>query len=121
MHSKINTLLNIANVQTIKCMILKPDKGQGVVLIDKIEHYNSMERIFNDKTKFKVVNNDLTFCNLASVQNYLNTLVSRGELTENNKMEMRPKSPRLGRAHGPPKIHKDYTNIPSFRPIVDTT
>ena len=92
-----------------------------IKLIDEMDYYNSMERIFNDKTKFKVVNNDPTFRNLASVQNYLNTLVSRGELTENDKMEMRPKSARLGRAHGLPKIHKDYTNIPSFRPIVDTT
>ena len=83
-------------------MILKPDKGQGVVLIDKIDYYNSMEQIFNDKTKVKVVNGDPTFRNLASVQNYLNTLVSRGELTENDKMEMIPKSARLGRAHGLP-------------------
>ena len=36
-------------------------------------------------------------------------------------MEMRPKSSRLGREHGLPKIHKDYTNIPSFSPIVDRT
>ena len=113
----INTIRQLRN----KCMILKPDKGQGVVLIDKIDHYNSMERIFIDKTKFKVVNNDPTFRNLASVQNYLNTVVSRGKLTENDKMEMRPKSSRLGRAHGLPKIHKIYTNIPSFSPIVDTT
>ena len=34
---------------------------------------------------------------------------------------MSPKSARLGRAQGLPKLHKDYTNIPSFRPIVDTT
>ena len=113
----INTIRHLRN----KCIILKPDKGQGVVLIDKIDYYNSMERIFNDKTKFKVINNDPTFRNLASVQNYLNTLVSRSELTENDKMEMRPKSARLGRAHGLPKIHKDYTNIPSVCPIVDTT
>ena len=116
-QNHINTIQQLRN----KCMILKPDKGQGVVLIDKIDYYNSMERIFNDKTKFKVVNNDPTFRNLASVQNYLNTLVSRGELIENDKMEMRPKSARLGRAHGLPKIHKDYTNIFSFRPIVNTT
>ena len=36
-------------------------------------------------------------------------------------METRTKSARLGRAHGLPKIHNDYTNIPSFCPIVDTT
>ena len=35
-------------------------------------------------------------------------------------MEMRPKSARLGRAHGLPKIQKNYTNIPSFHHIVDT-
>ena len=36
-------------------------------------------------------------------------------------MEMRPKSARLGRSHGLPKIHKNYTNISSFHPIVNTT
>ena len=106
-QNHINTIQQLRN----KCMILKPDKGQGVVLIDKIDYYNSMERIFNDPT----------FRYLASVQNCLNTLVSRGKLTENDKMEMKPKSARLGRAHGLPKINKDYTNIFSFRPIVDTT
>ena len=25
------------------------------------------------------------------------------------------------RAHGLPKIHKTFTNIPKFRPIIDTT
>ena len=32
-----------------------------------------------------------------------------------------PKSAKLARAHGLPKIHKVFKNIPSFRPIVDTT
>ena len=36
-------------------------------------------------------------------------------------MKMRPKSARLGRSHGLPKIHKNYTNISSFHPIVNTT
>ena len=36
---------------------------------------------------------------------------------------MRPKFPQIERAHGLPKIHKDYLyqDIPPFRPIVDTT
>ena len=34
---------------------------------------------------------------------------------------MRPKSGKLARVHGLPKIHKEYSNIPKFRPIVDTT
>ena len=35
--------------------------------------------------------------------------------------EMRPKAAQVGRAHGLPKIHKKYTDLPSFRPIIDTT
>ena len=31
------------------------------------------------------------------------------------------KSAKLARAHGLPKIHKVFKNIPSFRPIIDTT
>ena len=28
---------------------------------------------------------------------------------------------KLARAHGLPKMYKEYSNIPKFRPIVDTT
>ena len=35
--------------------------------------------------------------------------------------EMRPKAAQVGRAHSLPKIHKKDTDLPSFRPIIDTT
>ena len=34
---------------------------------------------------------------------------------------MRPKNGKLARAHGLPKIRKEYNDTPKFRPIVDTT
>ena len=34
--------------------------------------------------------------------------------------EMRPKAAQVGRAHSLPKIHKKYTDLPSFRPVIDT-
>ena len=34
---------------------------------------------------------------------------------------MRPKSVQAGRAHGLPKIRKNYADLGSFRPIIDTT
>ena len=37
-----------------KCMILKPDKGQGVVLVNKHDYINSLERLFSDTSKFTV-------------------------------------------------------------------
>ena len=34
---------------------------------------------------------------------------------------MRPKFAQIGRAHGLPKTHKRFEDLPPFRPIVDTT
>ena len=38
-----------------KCLILKPDKGQGIALVDKNDYYNAMERLFNDTSKFTLL------------------------------------------------------------------
>ena len=34
---------------------------------------------------------------------------------------MRPNAAQVGRADGLPKIHKKYTDLASFRPIIDST
>ena len=104
-----------------KFMILKPDKGQGVVLVTKDDYINSIQHIFSDKRKFKIVKDDPTIKNLTTVQKYFNTLAKRGEITDAIKIQIRPKSAQLGKAYGLPKIHKQCTTIPPFRPIVDTT
>ena len=36
-------------------------------------------------------------------------------------MKGRPKVAQVGRAHGLPKIHKKYIDLPNSRPIIDTT
>ena len=102
-----------------KCLILKPDKGQGIVLIDTTDYYKSMERLFNDTSKFILIHEDPTLRYLSTAQTYPNTLHKRNEITEDKNL-MRPKFAQIGCAHGLPKIHKDYLNIPSFHPIVDT-
>ena len=38
-----------------KFVILKPDKGQGIVLIDHGDYINSMQIIFDDASKFKKI------------------------------------------------------------------
>ena len=114
---KIKTLQNLRE----KCMILKPDKEQGIVLINKTDYYSSFERLFCDKTKFQVLENDPTLTNRKTIQTCIQTLFKRGEITEKEKKEMRPKPSQVGRAHGLPKIHKSYNTLPNFRPIIDTT
>ena len=101
-------------------MILKPDKGNGVVLMNKADYLDAMNQLFSDK-KFKITKNDPTLTRLKTVQNYLNSLCKRNEITEDEKKQMRPMSAQLGRAHGLPKIHKVFPNIAKFRPIIDTT
>ena len=68
-------------------MILKPDKGQGIVLINKTDYYSSLERLFCDKTKFQVLENDPTLTNHKTVQTYIQTLFKRDEITEKEKKE----------------------------------
>ena len=104
-----------------RAVILKPDKGQGIVLLKKEDYVESMERIFADRSKFKEVETDNTISRVENLKRYLNTLLNRGEITESEKKEMRMKGANRARARGLPKTHKSFDTIPPFRPIVDTT
>ena len=63
-------------------MILKLDKGKGTVLVNKIDYYSSLDRLFCDKTKFQVFENDPTLTNHTTIQPYIQILFKRGEITE---------------------------------------
>ena len=54
------------------------------------------------------------------LQSYLRTLLQRNEITKADIMRshlMRPKNAKPAIAHGLPKFHKEFLNIPKFRPI----
>ena len=38
--------------------ILKLDKGNGIVLLDNQDYVNSVEQLFKDQTKFKILEKD---------------------------------------------------------------
>ena len=114
---KVKVVKNLRN----RFVILKPDKGQGVVLLKKEDYISSMENIFSDTKKFKPVYEDTTIRRVETIKQYINTMFNRGEVTEEEKKEMRRKGANRARARGLPKTHKNYENLPPFRPIVDTT
>ena len=58
---------------------------------------------------------------LSALQSYLRSLLKGGELTEKHYKKIRPQNARARRAPALPKIHKTFTVLPKFRPIVDTT
>ena len=51
-YISINKMIKVLQNIKEKCLILKPDKGQEIVLIDKTDYYNSMERLCYDTSKF---------------------------------------------------------------------
>ena len=101
--------------------ILKPDKGNGIVIFDIKDYTNSVEHLFKDPKRFQILDTDPTITRIKSLQSYLRTLLQRNEITKAEFDLMRPKNAKPARAHGLPKIHKEFLNIPKFRPIIDTT
>ena len=90
--------------------------------MEKTDYYNALNKIFSDASKFKKIDtgNDMILTRLGTVQRYLNKLHNRKEISAEDKYCMRPLAANPARAHGLPKIHKKYTGIPQFRPIIDT-
>ena len=83
--------MNVSQNVGEKVMILKPDKCQGIVLINKDYYIQNVKCLFSDKTKFQVLDKDPTLQSLNTVQNYLNTLFNSGETSNHEKKRMRPK------------------------------
>ena len=50
-------------------MILKLEKGNAVVLVNKIDYQNAIKQLFFDETKFKIFKNDPTLTRLKTVSN----------------------------------------------------
>ena len=95
-------------------MILKPDKGQGIVLINKTNYYKSLQQLFGDRNKFQVLHHDPTLTNSVVIRNYIQTIYKRSETNETEIKEMRPKGEQAGREHGLPKIHKKVHRFTKF-------
>ena len=103
-----------------KITILKPDKGQGVVLLKREDYTNRVETLLVGRSKFKRTHKDQTIMRLNTVQSYVNKLFNRGEINEEQKKLMRPKAAQIDRVYELPKIHKPFQHLPKFRLIIDT-
>ena len=55
-------------------VVLKPDKGNGKVLVRYTGYYNALENLFSDQTKFKQIEKDPTTAHLTSMQRYFKKL-----------------------------------------------
>ena len=88
--------------------------------MDIKDYKESMNHLFADRQKFRILKEDPTNTRFATIQKYVQSLKKRNEITEDEYTTMYPKNAKVGRAHGSAKVHKQFDRIPPLRPIVDT-
>ena len=96
-------------------VICKPDKSNGVVLMDRSEYIRKLDELVSDNTKFKKLGEDPTPQREARLQRYLLALYKKGALTKEEYDKIRPSGATASRMYGLPKTHKPQTPL---RPII---
>ncbi|CAF3057869.1 unnamed protein product [Rotaria sp. Silwood2] len=101
----IKTLINLSKDDSI--YITRADKGRAVVILDKLDYINKMEKILSDTRTFIRLDSDPTIQKEERLQRKLLKLKDSGFITENEYYFARPVGSQPGKAYGLPKIHKD--------------
>ena len=99
---------------------MKPDKGNGVVILDKHDYIKKMDEILSDTSKFELLNDDAIKTTLKrenQVKALLKKLKANNCINERTYNELYPTGTRIGILYGLPKIHK--FSIP-LRPILSS-
>ena len=102
--------------------IMKPDKGSGVVVMDRNMYNEAIYKVLSDEAKFKKLNGDLTLKREGQLQRFLRKLKKDGFLNEDDYKRVYPSGSQTARIYCLPKLHKSYgsNSSPPFRPIVSS-
>ncbi|XP_046841017.1 uncharacterized protein LOC124435112 [Xenia sp. Carnegie-2017] len=114
----LNILNNLKNDRTI--LITKPDKGNGIVILNKDDYTKKMDTLLSDTTKFQPLNGDpvkVTLQRENQVKSLLKKLKDANSIGQETYKELYPTGSRIGILYCLPKIHK--CNIP-LRPILSS-
>lgn len=99
-------------------LISKPDKGNGVVILNRSDYIHKMHDILKDSSKFSRCDKDI-FLSLLHNEDKLNRLLralkSKGAINESSYFELFSSGSRPGVLYGLPKVHKSGTPL---RPIL---
>ena len=98
-------------------IITKPDKGRGVVILDRSSYVEKMETILNDRSKFVVMSEPI-LKTIRKVEDKINRLLSKlksvGMISEELYKRLFVSGSTPGILYGLPKIHKALAPL---RPI----
>ena len=116
-HRILRTLRNNSNI-----IILKPDKGNGVIILDRNIYLDSCFDILNDKSKFKVLDKDPTLLREGRLKRFISLLKKNHSIDNDTYTKIFPKGSQPAKFYGLPKLHKkrENHNQPPLRPIVSS-
>ena len=113
-------LLALKNLSRNKeIVVLRPDKGNGVVILNRTDYVSKIESLLEDATKFRPLDTDiLDLCTKreGKLIRYLrDTLQKNDIISESVYKDLFPTGSKPGILYGLPKVHKE--NCP-VRPIM---
>ena len=101
-------------------MTLRPDKGNGVVIMNRKDYICGMNNIINDRSKFKLLTEDATSSREGQLQRFLRKLKNEEFFNDDVYKSVSPTGSRPAGIHGLPKLHKMFDSVPAFRPILSS-
>ena len=113
-------LLTIKQLKKNKDIVItKPDKGNGVVILNRVDYIKKMEEVLSRDGKFELIGNvedyDTTVQQERALQAFLLRAHKNGHLTKGEYERVRPVGSSRPRLYGVPKIHKPGAPL---RPIL---
>ena len=114
---EFDALLKLSKNKDI--IISKPDKGSGIIILDRKDYVDKMLEILSDENKFRLADNQdiykISRTVETRVRNYLRKNVLKpGYISESEYKMLYPNRSHIGVMYGLPKVHK--TGCP-MRPI----
>ncbi len=103
--------------------LIKPDKGNGVVIINCADHKARMLDILSDKMKFDVFDNTIlkkTLTKETKITNLLKELKQEEMISEQQFDELKPIGSRPGILYRLPKAHKPNFTLRLIIPSIGT-
>ena len=101
----------------------RPDRGSGVVILDKKFYKKKILRLISDVNKFRKLNEDPALTREGQLQRFLRKIKDKGLFDDNTFKKIYPSGSKPATIYGLPKTHKllsnDFQDL-SFRPIVST-
>ena len=106
--------------KNVQLVITKPDKGNGVVVMDRSVYIDKINSLLNDHSKFELIDCPDRFRLIYKIEDkinrFLSTLKNNGTLSRDSYEDLYVSGSSFGILYGSPKVHKG-PSVP-LRPIL---